>query len=118
MAQHATILVVDDEQLIRWSLTERLRSEGYDLAEAATGREALEKARDGVDLVLLDYKLPDLDGGPIQRICARVRRARNHPELQVVPRRQHEGPHAPELRRSSVSDHSTLRAGRSNLTDA
>ena len=57
-----TILVVDDEQLIRWSLTERLKAERYDVVEAATAADALVKSADGVDLVLLDYRLPDGDG--------------------------------------------------------
>jgi DNA-binding NtrC family response regulator len=63
----ATILVVDDEQLIRWSLRERLTSAGFDVIEAATGAEALAKAGDGVDLILLDYRLPDTDGLSVLR---------------------------------------------------
>ncbi len=63
----ATILVVDDEALIRWSLAERLKSEGYEVLEADCGRAALEKLPEGVDLMLLDYRLPDTDGVSILR---------------------------------------------------
>jgi two-component system, NtrC family, response regulator AtoC len=67
MMPNATILVVDDEPLIRWSLAERLRADGYEVIEAPTGRDALERVPDGVDLVLLDYKLPDIDGVSVLR---------------------------------------------------
>jgi two-component system, NtrC family, response regulator AtoC len=67
MMPNATVLVVDDEQLIRWSLAERLRADGYEVVEAATGQEGLDRVADGVDLVLLDYKLPDMDGVSVLR---------------------------------------------------
>ncbi len=61
------ILIVDDEQLIRWSLGERLAREGYRIVEAETAAQAVDRAREGVDLVLLDFRLPDADGLEVLR---------------------------------------------------
>ena len=62
-----TVLVVDDEQLIRWSLAERLSAAGYRVVEADTAAAALERHAEGVDLVLLDYRLPDGAGLEVLR---------------------------------------------------
>ena len=59
----ARLLAVDDDDLNRDMLIRRLQKLGYDVTEAATGREALAKLKDGnFDLVLLDILMPDLDG--------------------------------------------------------
>jgi DNA-binding NtrC family response regulator len=66
------ILIVEDEKLIRWSLRERLGEEGYEIFEAATGYEALEKLKEcEYDLILLDYRLPERDGLEILKDIAR-----------------------------------------------
>ena len=59
---NATVLVVDDEPLIRWALVNRLKEEGYRTVEAGTASDAVSQQRDGVDLILLDFALPDANG--------------------------------------------------------
>jgi DNA-binding NtrC family response regulator len=59
------VLVVDDEPLIRWSLSESLRDLGFDVVVAEDGRAAvgaLAEAAWRPDVVMLDYRLPDSDG--------------------------------------------------------
>lgn len=58
----ATILVVDDEPSVRFALAERLSEEEYCVLEAGSGQEALKQFDQGVDLALLDYRLPDTNG--------------------------------------------------------
>ena len=59
-----TILVVDDEQEIRETLTEALEYEGYTVAAAANGQEALDylRANPAPCLVLLDLMMPVMNG--------------------------------------------------------
>jgi DNA-binding NtrC family response regulator len=59
----ATVLICDDEELIRWSLAEHLSQQGYRVVEAADGVEGLEKVRaEAPDLILTDLKMPRMDG--------------------------------------------------------
>jgi two-component system cell cycle response regulator DivK len=67
------VLVVDDNQRHRAALVEQLSSRGQFVSEAASGKEALTSADDlHPDVLLLDMRLPDLDGGQVaQRIRAK-----------------------------------------------
>jgi len=57
------ILVIDDDVIVRGTLTDILRDAGYQVHVAASGGEALEwAAKDKFDVALVDIKMPDLDG--------------------------------------------------------
>ena len=59
----AKILVVDDSTSVRNMVTFTLKQEGYDVAEAVDGKDALAKAGSGrFDLVLSDVNMPNMDG--------------------------------------------------------
>jgi signal transduction histidine kinase len=64
-----TVLVVDDTDANRYVLTHLLRRAGYRTLEAASGAHAMEQLTHGVDLVVLDVNLPDINGTQLtQRI--------------------------------------------------
>jgi DNA-binding NtrC family response regulator len=63
MRNTTKILVVDDEHLIRWSLEQNLKKQGYEVVVASNGEEALKQVHeDPPDLVLLDIQMPGLTG--------------------------------------------------------
>ena len=75
------LLVVEDEDAIAEPLVEGLEREGFEVERAATGREALEAPEP--DLVLLDLRLPDMDG---LEVCRRLRARSRVPVIVVTAR--------------------------------
>ena len=73
------LLVVEDEDAIAEPLVEGLRNEGFEVTRVATGQAALDAAP--VDLVLLDVRLPDLDGFAV---CRELRTRSDVPIIMVT----------------------------------
>jgi len=77
MNRAARILLVDDEVVIQRALAPLLRSRGYEVEVAGTGREAIAAvAARSPDLIVLDLGLPDLDGA---EVCRRIRKESKAP---------------------------------------
>src|SRR5688500_9588386 len=74
-----TVLVVDDRPDARSRLPRPLAAGGFDLREAATGREAPRLARLQVDAIVLDIVLPDIDGYEV------LRRLKTGPLTKAIP---------------------------------
>ena len=81
----ARILVVEDEEAIAQGLVFNLRKKGHEVDLAADGEAALERARAvGYDLVLLDVRLPKLDGF---EVCRRLRSEGNFAAILMLTAR-------------------------------
>ncbi|HEX3489365.1 MAG TPA: fused response regulator/phosphatase [Streptosporangiaceae bacterium] len=74
----SAVLVVDDSEAKRYLMASWLRRDGYRVIEAGTGQDALGQLA-GVDLVVLDVRLPDLSG---EDVCARIK---SDPATAVIP---------------------------------
>jgi class 3 adenylate cyclase len=81
MAEAPRLLVVDDIEDNRFTLTRRLNRQGYeDIVEASNGREALDALRAGrFDLVLLDVMMPEMNG------YETLERIKTDPSLRDIP---------------------------------
>ncbi len=84
----ALVLVVDDEPPIRRLLRTVLEAESYRVREAADARAALGAVAEGVDLVLLDLGLPDMDG---LELLGRIRKTSDVPVVVVSSREDERG---------------------------
>ncbi len=80
-ARRFTILVADDDELTRTLHAEFVRGFGYEVEVAADGIEALAKVALGVDLVLTDAHMPNLDGFDV---AMRIRETRSAQDLPIV----------------------------------
>ena len=79
MRTNAVILVVDDEESIRYSLKRRLSRDGHEVHVASSGEQGLEQLERTVpDLVLTDMRMPRMDG------LAFIAEARSHPGPALI----------------------------------
>ncbi|NYD40578.1 response regulator transcription factor [Nocardioides panaciterrulae] len=75
------VLVVEDEESYSEALSYMLRKEGFEVAVAATGPDALtEFERNGADIVLLDLMLPGIPG---TEVCRQIRQTSTVPVIMV-----------------------------------
>ncbi|OGP55005.1 MAG: Fis family transcriptional regulator [Deltaproteobacteria bacterium RBG_13_52_11] len=80
MKAEVNILVVDDEEIVRESLLDWLREDGYQVEAAEDGFKALEKFKErSWDIALVDLKMPKMDG---LELMEKIKETR--PETQVV----------------------------------
>ena len=80
-----TILIVDDDCEIREGLRILLAGESYNIIEADSGTQALEKLSCAVDLVILDIMMPGLSG---LRVCEEIRKTSSVPILFLTAKAQ------------------------------
>jgi signal transduction histidine kinase/ActR/RegA family two-component response regulator len=99
IGRRLSVLLVDDESLVRTATAEMIRDLGHGVEEAAGGAEGLARIEGGlsIDVVITDYMMPGMDGGALSRRIAEIR-----PNLPVLLITGYTGPtddvlHLPRL---------------------
>ena len=99
IGRRLSVLLVDDEPLVRTATAEMIRDLGHGVEEAAGGAEGLARIEGGlsIDAVITDYMMPGMDGGALSRRIAEIR-----PNLPVLLITGYTGPtddvlHLPRL---------------------
>ena len=82
-SEQITVLVADDRAANRYTTAHALTRAGYSVVEAATGKEALQLARDLPTVIVLDVKLPDILGYEVCRRLKANSRTKHIPILQL-----------------------------------
>jgi DNA-binding NtrC family response regulator len=78
--QSGKILIADDEFLIRWSLTQALSQEGYEVTSVEDGRKAIEAAKvQHFDFIITDLIMPELDGWEVLKMATQ-----SQPQPRVI----------------------------------
>ena len=76
------ILIVDDEKDFIDALSARLEARGFDIIEAYTGKEGIEKAHsEKPDLIILDIMLPEMDG---YDVCRKLKIDENYKNIPII----------------------------------
>jgi two-component system response regulator MprA len=83
------ILVIEDDDSVRAAIRRALLLGGYEIIQASTGQEGLERAQNDVpDAIVLDLGLPDIDG---IEVCRTLRRAGNRTPILILTARTEVG---------------------------
>lgn len=75
------ILIADDETDFVMFLRRKLETRGYEVDETSRGSDVLNKLEEGVDLLLLDFSMPDMRG---DEVCERIRKQEQYKKLPII----------------------------------
>lgn len=99
VGRRLSVLLVDDEDIVRTATAEMIRDLGHDVTEVESGAEALQRLREGLaaEVVVTDYMMPAMDGGALAEALRKCR-----PEIPILLITGYTGPtddvhHLPRL---------------------
>jgi DNA-binding NtrC family response regulator len=80
MMTHKSLLVIDDEKLVRWAIQKYMEKEDFRVVSASDGAEAIEKIQEErFDVIITDFMMPEFNGMEVARKAKQI-----HPDTKVI----------------------------------